>query len=497
MRARASLTSLALLAAIGLAGAAPALADTGSIVFTRDGDLWLAQVDGSGQHQVTLDGAAEPYLSASQADDGTIVSARGGAFDLDADIVRMTQNGTVLSGPTNPLAGLSPPGGVLRAIGPFAPRISPNGATIAFDWSLAERAFDPGSPLLGLRIINDFTGYVDAQSGADRGNTPPLGSAGSPRQYPAWIDDQRVVVVELGAFLTTQVFVASIGQDGQPWFDTLEPDPLFGSVASDQIAQTAITRTGDRLASYRNPYSGAPPRIEISSVSGFSARPAPVCAIPLPPDDDILVNPSWSPDGQSLIFRRPEGIWRADAGGCGPARLLLPGAGDADWGPAPVAPAPRPAPGPVAPTPPSGAGGPTPPAGAPPTPPAPPAVSGPPVSGSGARTPARAPVDRVKPALARPTIAVLAGRARVFRFRLSEPARVGAVLSRRVLTRGTRSFAVAKRIRARALRPGARALALGRLAPGRYRLRVTAVDAAGNRRVVTRPFTVPRPPRGR
>ena len=55
---------------VALLSAGPAIAD--SMVFIRDGNVWLANPDGSGQYQVTLDGTPDsPYSSPSQADDGT------------------------------------------------------------------------------------------------------------------------------------------------------------------------------------------------------------------------------------------------------------------------------------------------------------------------------------------------------------------------------------------------------------------------------------------
>jgi hypothetical protein len=74
-----------------LVAAAPAAAH--SLVFIKDSNVWLANADGSGQYQVTLDGTSgSPYSSASQADDGTIVALRtplGGR----AQIWRMRPNG--------------------------------------------------------------------------------------------------------------------------------------------------------------------------------------------------------------------------------------------------------------------------------------------------------------------------------------------------------------------------------------------------------------------
>src|SRR3954451_22920456 len=96
--------------AVSLAAVVPAQADT--LVFVKDNNVWLSNPDGSGQYQVTLDGSADnPYLSPSQADDGTIVAAR--AKPNGGPLYRLRQNGD--------LVNMIPVGGMLA--GPFAPQV--------------------------------------------------------------------------------------------------------------------------------------------------------------------------------------------------------------------------------------------------------------------------------------------------------------------------------------------------------------------------------------
>ena len=70
----------------------PAAASADSIVFIKSGNVWLVaarrlrRLPGDDRRHALL-----PYRSPSQADDGTIAAGR------DDDIVRMTQNGTVLN----------------------------------------------------------------------------------------------------------------------------------------------------------------------------------------------------------------------------------------------------------------------------------------------------------------------------------------------------------------------------------------------------------------
>ena len=88
-------TLMVLVVAAGLCVPA-AGAQAASIVFQQDdGNLYLANADGSGIFQVTLDGdPSDPYGPPSQADNGPIATAPGDG--PNAEIVLMTQTGTVL-----------------------------------------------------------------------------------------------------------------------------------------------------------------------------------------------------------------------------------------------------------------------------------------------------------------------------------------------------------------------------------------------------------------
>ena len=103
----------------------PAAASADSIVFVKSGNVWLSQPDGSGAYQVTTDGGpSSPYRSPSQADDGTIAASR---YD---EIVRMTQNGTVL----NRIDPAPLTNSVSRSVDgpPVDVAISPDGRRIAY-----------------------------------------------------------------------------------------------------------------------------------------------------------------------------------------------------------------------------------------------------------------------------------------------------------------------------------------------------------------------------
>lgn len=104
---------------------APAAAQASSIAFVRDGNVWLANPDGSGQQQVTRDGsAASPYHGVSQADDGTLIAARG------TRLLRLGRNGELLVAFETRAHDASL--GRMEPKQPFEPALSPNGALVAY-----------------------------------------------------------------------------------------------------------------------------------------------------------------------------------------------------------------------------------------------------------------------------------------------------------------------------------------------------------------------------
>src|SRR3954468_18119638 len=104
-------------ALVAVAVAAPAaLAD--SIVYEKDGNVWLANPDGSGQRQVTTSGG---YSKPTQANDGTIVAVK------DNVLHRLNRAGTLLN-----LAGAS---STALYTGPIAPALAPDGSLVAYDYN--------------------------------------------------------------------------------------------------------------------------------------------------------------------------------------------------------------------------------------------------------------------------------------------------------------------------------------------------------------------------
>ena len=276
-------TPLTLRRAVALAGAclalAPAAASADSLVYLKDGDVWLSQPDGSGAYQVTTDGTPDsPYRSPSQADDGTIAAGR---YD---EIVRMTQNGTVLN-------TIDPPG-LTNSVShhmdgpPIDTAISPDGSRIAYTLSSFE--CPPGASC-GARFATAYTA-------ADH-FTAPEATGTTYFRNTSWVTNSRTL--QFGGF-GSQVNLHDVGAgSAKHWFDDSDTtDP------STDLGDGEVNRQGTDLAIVRG-YG------ESTHVMWYAAPDART-GTPGTPDpwtgcatgqEEGLAGPSWSPDGSALAHR--------------------------------------------------------------------------------------------------------------------------------------------------------------------------------------------------
>lgn len=320
----------AALAVAGLLAAAPA-AHGDSIVFVRDGNVWLTEPDGSRLHQVTTDGTpAAPYRSPSQADDGTIAVSHGQL------IKRLRQNGELID-QVDPFPLTDSASNRIDGV-PIAVALSPDGSKVA--WSIASVS----CPIVWECGARGATGVMVA------GRPETAGSfSQSVFVNPRWLGNERLLVT--GGY-NWHVNTIDVAPGSQPvhWFD----DRDYFDDSSD-MGEAAVSRDGRRVAAvhgYDGEWPGSIRRIiwmnsatDVRSGPSPVANPDPVC---LTGRVRGLHNPTWSPDGTGLAFAHPEGLHVARVVPTDPARceeyssaVLVPGAGEPDWGPAPVNPQPR------------------------------------------------------------------------------------------------------------------------------------------------------------
>ena len=204
-----------------LAAASPAAAD--SILFVRDGNVWISTPDGTTERPLTSDGG---YASPSMADDGTIVALRGGTF------VRLRADGARVGMPVDAI-----PDDWMVASGPHDARVSPDGSKVAY-WFTGRRRFClPVEPTCPVQD-SDFAAYAYAGRVTDPLELGPL----SGRRQPSWYGSGRALAFRRDGGSGEAVTVNRVGRgdaDNQGWFSYDD---------GTELAQGQLSRAGDRLA---------------------------------------------------------------------------------------------------------------------------------------------------------------------------------------------------------------------------------------------------------
>ena len=332
------------IAAVATSLLAPAVARADSLVFTRpDGNVWLANADGSGLYQVTLDGTPAlggRYDSPTQADDGTIVATRGSG--PNERIYRMTQNGTVLS-------SFVPV--VQFTLGLFDAQVSPDGSKVAY-WTgyvgdSTCQEVSPGTP-----------GAQFCYSTAISSSTSPtdLGGDLAFRTNASWISNTRLALGGRNYFVST----FDLGQATDvTWLNVGNPHNPEVSADGTRLV-TTLGLGYEQIQLYET--SGAP-----KTDGPPPGAPVPGCFLEDPVGGQFD-DPTWSPGGERLAWTEGdgnsntppaagEGIWiwnlrntgdlDADCGTALPEAVAISGAESPDFGPANVDPAPRSTPKPT------------------------------------------------------------------------------------------------------------------------------------------------------
>jgi hypothetical protein len=327
VRVRATLIPIAL--ALALPAGASA-APTGSVVFTKGGNVYRAHADGSGARRLTRDGSrSHPYEHPTQADDGTVVTVRD-----DTTLHRLSRKGKRLGRPRQIATGFRNEGSLHDLA--LSPAVSPNGREVALSNTLLQGIYDPSTGVRGMNLLAVTIEYRSTRTGRRTGE---IHVPGDYLESPSWVDDSHVLFFAPLVGYSAQVDVDTRGGQPQPWFaDELGGEPSFDRQPLDQ---GELTRARDKLALVRGTnltedWAGS--TIAIYRTAGFGAMPVPACTIPHT-GTGPFAKPTWSPDGGTLAWSDGRGIWSspvdANVEGCGLApRLIVAGGATPDWGPA-------------------------------------------------------------------------------------------------------------------------------------------------------------------
>lgn len=275
-------------------------ASASSLVYMKDGDVWLGSPDGSVERQLTTGGRFE---SPSQADDGTVVAierveAGGVRFGLIHRISRNGQGlGSVRCGPENSTT----------YTGPLGAEVSPDGSLVAFHF------FQSPSP-------SPKAAYCPTDQDALTSGFGEIGGAFN----PSWISGDTVVLFTTSGF--PNVITDTPNGNSSGWFTENGLRLDAGAVDRGLTKLAGIVSGGGELRIYQ--MNGPPP-----------AAPAPRCSFTFPGATDHYEHPTWSPDGTQLAWDEPDGIHVADVPSLDDCanvteELVVPGASDPHWGPA-------------------------------------------------------------------------------------------------------------------------------------------------------------------
>ncbi len=318
-RVRALAFLLACAAALVCAcAAAPAGAD--SIVYIHEGNVWVANGDGSGQYQVTLDGSASsPYESPSQSDGGTILAIRRLPGQRN-QLFRMTQSGQLLNPPVDtPAPG---PAGAIDA------KISPDGALAAY-WFVTGVAA-PCAFCIEVATRTLLT-HSDRFTSPDEVGTPHTGVE------PSWISDSTILMSNDNS---TQWYYTLGMPEAAVWF---ESTAVGFPETFELLSDGEVAPSGDRMSVV---FGDKKDSIWMLQLNGPPpAKPGPLTECFIGPKGQF-VDTTWSADGSTLYWQEDDGVWAAHITSptdcSGEPTLLIPGGREPDASPAALNPGRRP-----------------------------------------------------------------------------------------------------------------------------------------------------------
>ena len=281
------------LVVLGLAVAAPA--HGAAMVFIKKGDVWISRPDGSGQVSVTRDGRpGNPYFSPSIADNGTIVALKG------VHLHSFRPNGKRIVRPRQWVIDPSPSAST-EALGVD---LSPNGRIVATDNAFYSTYYDPRRSEERPTLAARFVDFIDFRTNQAKGESDTYYDYG----FPSWAGSSRVLTSSYGIF-NAQVLAVRVRRRsrGTAFYRDPGRDPNTGS-NSFVLADPEMTRAGGRFAVMRRPLQGADASdasvgtIQIYRTGQPSTASTPLCKIGPGRRIGQDADPSWSPDGRTLLW---------------------------------------------------------------------------------------------------------------------------------------------------------------------------------------------------
>jgi hypothetical protein len=307
-----------------------------SIVYLKDGYVWIAHADGTGARQFTTHQYG--WSSPSEADDGTVVVA-GGLERVNSDgsdssgsseIYRFAPDGQQIGGPIPTSGSFST--SACPTYGPTSVRVSPDGGKIAY----------------GDRICTDMSSTTWWTPATATGLQFPGQKLGQ-EDYsePYWINDSTFVVSHVGPTLT----------DSQArWYahrtDQGDDISVVGWTEADLAgtgADAIIDRAGTTMAIFEDDAAdsvdGVPRNVRLwvltgTMQGGFAKSRCVITLDAAQASHPLQLSPSFSPDGKQVIWGDDRGVESASVASpadCSSVKptLLIPGGAQPFISPAP------------------------------------------------------------------------------------------------------------------------------------------------------------------
>ena len=307
---------------------APA-AQADSIVYIKQGDVWLANAKGKRQRAITRNGTAgNPYRAPAYSDSGVITAVRGRRqihfFNRRGKRIRRARDLT--GGPTPPYDPVI----VDHAI-------SPNGKRLATTLWITTRL---ATPKPGEPTGTDYSTTVWYTSTKTGKRLPGTTDAG---QSVTWVTNGLPVVFAPYVYHSADAWTVDLSNPNSPtqWFQDRAVVDVLDPSDGEPLDDGEVTRGQDKVAVVRGPNTTASSgltMIRVYAVASLSTRPTERCDLRAAPNSRIE-SPTWSPDGGRLAWSEADGIWTSaisdGAGDCGAApKRLIAGGSQPDWGPA-------------------------------------------------------------------------------------------------------------------------------------------------------------------
>lgn len=309
---RIKLTVLLAAAALATGATAATTAHADSIVYVKQGNLYLTSSDGAKGYQLTYDGN---YSSPSQADNGTIGAVHG------RQLVRMDRSGKLLNAPIDAMGS----DGAHGIAGPYEARISPDGTRFVY-WFFVQTSWSD----YGNMIEWIDTGSYTAWTYADHFTSPASESEFNRSLTQAeWISNDRVIGTQ-GFWMNMWTWKLGTGHGytsgaEQFWFGLSDPyDPEWDVTPKHWYDDPALSRDGSKMAmtgsasvgvdtsvyivqTHGPAWVGEPP-YTVDYLNGDTPVAEPEIRCHLDAGGNV-VNPSWSQDGTTLAFGAPNGVY--------------------------------------------------------------------------------------------------------------------------------------------------------------------------------------------